>query len=253
MKRAEVTAYLDKLLMPPGAVDDASNNGLQVEGRDMVNRVVFGVDASLALFEAAAAAAADLVVVHHGISWGGGLKRLTGIEAGRLRVLFAAELSLYACHLPLDGHPEVGNNAVIARLLGLPDAVPFAAYGGLEIGRSGRLPEPLFLSVFASRVEEALKAEAVQVLPFGPRTVSRVGIVSGGGADALGDCAALGLDCLLTGEVLHQHVHPAREMGISVIAAGHYRTETTGIRAVMERVEQDLGLECRFVDLPTGL
>jgi dinuclear metal center YbgI/SA1388 family protein len=209
------------------------------------------VDASLHLFREAAAEDADAVVVHHGISWGGGLKRLTGIDAVRLQALFSSGISLYACHLPLDWHPEVGNNAVIAARLELVDVTSFSSYGGLEIGRQGRLPEPVSLDALRDMVDTRLATQS-QALAFGPATVGTVGIVSGGGADALADCAAAGLDCLITGEVHHQHIHPAQEMGVNMIVAGHYRTEVTGVQAVMERVQAELELDCQFIDLPTG-
>lgn len=250
--RTDLVEYLDTLLTPEQPCEDSSNNGLQVSGGDEVERIVFGVDACLGLFLEAAERDADLVVVHHGLSWGKGVRYFTGRTADRLRVLFANGMSLYASHLPLDAHPEVGNNAVIARKLGLSSIKPFARYGGLLIGWEAELEEPEARAEFAKRVEQALAAP-VTVLPAGSERVRRVGVVSGGAADMVEECAERGIDTLVTGELGHMHVHPARECQVNVIVAGHYRTEVCGVQALMERVQIDFpGVKCEFVDLPTG-
>jgi len=251
LTRQKLVSFLDDLFGVVPTCTDSSNNGLQVEGRADVRHVMFGVDASLTLFEAAAAESADFVVVHHGISWRDSLKYLTGLNARRVRVLFENGMSLYASHLPLDAHPEVGNNTVIARCLGLEKHEPFCPYGGIEIGRHGRLPEPVGLDDFLQKVNLELNTDA-SVLSCGPAEVTHIGIVSGGGADAVYMCPEHGIDCLITGEVAHTFVHPIRELGLNVIAAGHYRTEVTGVKAVMERVSDELDVTCTFIDLPTG-
>ncbi|MBT3378953.1 MAG: Nif3-like dinuclear metal center hexameric protein [Lentisphaerae bacterium] len=251
-RRDDLVSWLDALLAPEGACQDSSNNGLQVTGADEVKRIVFGVDACLGLFLEAVERDADFVVVHHGLSWGPGIRYFTGQIADRLRVLFANGTSLYASHLPLDAHPEVGNNAVIAAKMGLVSPRAFARYGGIEIGWEAELAEPETRTGFAERVNLTLGAAAT-VLPAGPETVRRVGVVSGGAADMVAECSERGIDTLVTGELGHMHVHPAREYGVNVIAAGHYRTEVFGVQALMERVRTGFpGIVCEFVELPTG-
>lgn len=248
--RNRLVTFLDALLLPAEA--DPSNNGLQVEGAAEVRRAIFAVDASQELFDAAVAAKADFIAVHHGLSWRDNLKYLTGLSAARLRLLLGHGISLYASHLPLDAHPEVGNNAVLARDLGLADLEPFFEYAGVEIGCCGAWPQPRQLEQVAATIRAELDTDT-RVYDFGGREVRRVGVVSGGGADAVFTCRKRHLDCLLTGEFGHEQYHSARELRVSVIAAGHYATETGGIRAVMERVQTEFSLDCSFVDLPTGL
>ena len=248
--RNTLVSYLDGLLRTPQPCEDVSNNGLQVEGRSDVTRVVFAVDASRELFVQAVAMSADFIVVHHGISWGNNLRRLTGLQASRLRLLFRHDISLYASHLPLDAHPEVGNNTVIAARLELREQTPFATYGGVEVGCHGLLPRPLALVDFIGLVDARLETGS-RVLSTGADEVRHVGVVSGAGADVLDACAQLGIDCLVTGEFGHVHVHPAREFRVNLVAAGHYRTEVCGISALMNRVAADLDLDCEFVDIPT--
>jgi dinuclear metal center YbgI/SA1388 family protein len=251
VSRNELKLYLDELLLQPCQCEDSSNNGLQVEGAEEVYRVVFGVDACSALFAEAVNHDADFIFVHHGMSWRDSFKYLTGTTARRLRMLFQNNISLYAAHLPLDQHPEVGHNAVIAARLGIIDPAPFFVYGGHEIGFRGRLPGALELSTLAAEVDQFLHTDS-QVLSFGPQTVETVGIVSGGAADAIAECAACEVDCLLTGEMTHTHYHTAEELCVNVIAAGHYRSEVPGVEAIQERITQNFDVECVFADIPTG-
>lgn len=251
VSRQVLTTFLDELLrLPPGG-HDSSNNGLQVEGNGTVHKVVFGVDACATLFERAAEAAADYIIVHHGLSWGDNQRYLTGIRADRLKTLFGHGISLYASHLPLDMHPEIGHNAVIARRLGLRKLKPFFKYGSVEIGCCGELPHPLTPATLAQRVNAALHTVS-ELLAVGPSTVHRVGVVSGGGADAAEACAEQQCEALVTGEIGHSHVHPIREAGVNVIAAGHYRSEVPGLEALMERVSAKFHVACEFIDVPTG-
>jgi dinuclear metal center YbgI/SA1388 family protein len=249
--RQDLVRFLDDLLLAPCNCEDASNNGLQVEGRPEVRRVVFGVDACAALFEAAAARNADFVVVHHGLSWRDSLKYLTGVTARRVGLLFNHGMSLYAAHLPLDQHPEVGHNAVIARRLGLAAREPFFKYGGAEIGIRGALPKPMGREALVATVNKVLHAEST-LGAFGPEEITTVGVVSGGGTDAVAECARLGIECLVTGELTHTHYHTALESTVNVIAAGHYRSEVPGLEAVMQRLRESFELHCELADLPTG-
>jgi dinuclear metal center YbgI/SA1388 family protein len=250
MKRDDLVAYLDDYLRVK-IVHDDSNNGLQVEGAAEVSRLAFAVDASLAAFQGAAQAGAQMLIVHHGLFWSKPIL-VTGIHRRRLGSLFEANLSLYAAHLPLDEHDEVGNNVVLARWLELEDAAPFGEYEGAPVGVIGRLPASVSLGDLASRVEAVLQDQIVQMWTFGPGSVQVVGIVSGGAAFLLDQAAAAGVDVYLTGEVSHSAYHRAQELGLNVVFGGHYATETAGLKALAEHLEGKFGLETVFVDLPTG-
>ncbi|MFA4944335.1 MAG: Nif3-like dinuclear metal center hexameric protein [Lentisphaeria bacterium] len=247
----ELVAHLDAYLRLPGC-QDSSHNGLQVEGRPTVRKIVAGVDASLELFERAAAAAADLVLVHHGLSWKDSLKQLRGLTARRLELLFSNGISLYASHLPLDAHPEAGNNARLADRLGLAGRRPFFTYGGVPIGVVGTLPRPLTAPELAARLERELATRCL-VIPGRAGELRTLGVVSGGAGDAAEEAAAAGCDALVTGEITHSHIHLFRETGLTGIAAGHYATETLGVRALLERLTRTFALPGEFIDLPTGL
>lgn len=252
MQRDELVQFLDSLLLEDCPCEDPSNNGLQVEGNDEVERIAFAVDGCLEVFQQAADAQADFLVVHHGISWGDGFRNLVGNHADRLRMLFCNGISLYGVHLPLDAHAEVGNNAVLARVLGLHDLHPFGQYGGIDIGCYGVLPHRMGLDAFAQIVDERIGSTPI-VIGTGAEYVERVGIVSGGGADLIPEAARLGLDCLLTGEIIHQHIHTAREHHINVVAAGHYHTEVWGLKSLMKWLSDTFpDLDLVFLDVPTG-
>ena len=232
---------------------DFSNNGLQVDsGVESIKKIAFAVDACQKTFDIAVASGAQLLFVHHGFSWGGGVKYLNGITGKRVATLMKSGISLYASHLPLDAHSVYGNNAVLARMLDLQDVKPFFSYHGTNIGCYGCLPKPMELSEIASIMDEKLQANS-RVFAAADKPMTTVGIVSGGGDDAIDECASLGIDCLLTGEFRHQCYHPAMEMGVSVIASGHYATETTGVKAVMELIAANFDVETIFLDVPTGL
>ena len=250
MDRDQLVAYLDEYLHIE-TFEDASNNGLQVEGGDEVDRLALAVDASLASIEGTIAAQAQMLLVHHGLFWGQPIL-VTGLHRRRLERLLAAGVSLYAAHLPLDCHPQVGNNATLARWLGLQEVAPFGDYKGHQIGVAGRLAAPLPLEEFVERVEGALGEAVVRVWPFGAGGVQRVAIVSGSATSLLDQVAALGMDVYLTGEVSHSAYHQARELGLNVVFAGHYATETAGLKALAGHLGQHFGLETVFLDLPTG-
>lgn len=244
----DLVAHLDALLAA-GEGGDYGPNGLQVEGRPTVRRVVTGVSACGALFAAAAERRADAVLVHHGLYWDGQAVLPVGVLGRRLRQLFAAEMSLLAYHLPLDRHPELGNNALAARAYGLLDRRPFAAVKGLPVGFHGHLPEPLPVAELVRRTAEIFGQPPLH-LPGGPDPVRTLGLVSGGAQSAVHEAIALGLDAFLTGEVSEWVTHTVREAGIHYLAAGHHATERLGIRALGEHLARDLGLEVEFVDVP---
>lgn len=243
--RDELGRLLDGWLQP-AAFTDAAENGLQVEGRPEVERVVCGVTASLELIERALAARADALVVHHGLVWGGGIRRLDGWLGARVRTLIKNDLSLFAYHLPLDAHAELGNNAGLARALGIVETRPFGRYKGQLIGVAGALPAPLapeaFLQLVTSSVGPVHAASRVE------RPVRTVGVVSGGAAELIHDAVSEGLDAYLTGEPAEWSSAMARETGVGFVAAGHHATERFGARALAEKLGAQ-GLDARFIDV----
>ena len=249
----KLVSWWDGLLGLERFAGDASNNGLQVDGVGEVKKIAFGVDASLAMFQAAADNDADMVFVHHGLSWGDGFKRIVGIDAKRFGALLGNGMSLYAAHLPLDAHPEVGHNAVMAEKLELRDRCCFAEYGGAEIGAAGKLASPMTPGQLVALVEKRLGFKPV-IYGATNKKISTVGIISGGaGSDGLAAAAGIKLDCLITGEFGHSSWHLAAEYGLTVLAGGHYATETPGVLAVMVKTAAEFDVDTVFIDLPTGL
>jgi dinuclear metal center YbgI/SA1388 family protein len=245
----EILAFLDGLL-EPGAFDDYGPNGLQVPGRDEVDRVVTGVSASLELFERAVASGADLVLVHHGLFWDRAPRALSRAAAARLRALLSAEVNLAAYHLPLDAHPEVGNNALLAEGLGAAAREPFAEHGGRSIGVAALFDgDGIDAGGLFDRVRELTGREPL-VFDGGPARVRSLGIVSGGAGGDLDAAIAAGLDGFLTGEPSEPAMATAREAGVHFIAAGHYATETFGVRRLGDLLAERFGVAHEFVDLP---
>ncbi|WP_034386798.1 Nif3-like dinuclear metal center hexameric protein [Deinococcus sp. YIM 77859] len=233
------------------AYPDPSLNGLQIAGTEVIRRVAASVDTSVKTLRDAADSGADLLLVHHGLFWGQPLA-VTGPHRERLRTALMADLNLYAAHIPLDAHPEVGNNAMMARALSLEGLRPFGDWRGHKIGLCGELPFEQSLQDFADRVQK-LTGEICLVHGGGQPNVRRLGIVSGSGAGAIAEAAAAGLDTLLTGEPEHKHFHDAFEYGVNVVYAGHYETEVFGVRALAARLEEEFGLPWQFLHHPTGL
>jgi len=251
MKRSELVAYLDEYLRVK-EIKDSSQNGLQVEGPEEVAKVAFAVDGCQATFERAIAAGAQLLVVHHGLFWSKPL-RLVGPLFWRVRTLIEGDCGLYAVHLPLDFHPEVGNNAELARLLELEDTRAFGEYHGSEIGIGGVLDPPIPLERLVERLARATGESPVRVLAYGPEKVSRVGCISGGAAFLMDQVASVGFDTFVTGETSHSCFHDAAEYGLNVIYGGHYATETLGVKALARHLAARFGLETVFLDFPTGV
>ena len=236
-------AYLDGLL-DPGAFDDLGPNGLQVPGPRAVTKVVTGVTAQRALFDRAVAEDAELVLVHHGLFWSFNGVGLTPVLAERLRPLFKHDIALAAYHLPLDAHPEVGNNALLAEALGASGHEAFAG-----IGRGATFDAPVPARELFARVAAVTGREPV-VFDGGPPEVRRLAIVSGGAASRLGAAVAEGYDAFLTGEPKENVMADAREAGIHFIGAGHYATETFGVRQLGDLLAAEFGIEHVWVDLP---
>jgi dinuclear metal center YbgI/SA1388 family protein len=248
----QLIGYLDDLL-DPAAYEDYGPNGLQVPGRDEIHTVVTGVSAGADLFARAREAGADLVLVHHGLFWAGPPRPLDRASKRRLQLLFDADLALAAYHLPLDGHLEVGNNALLAAALGAHDPAPFAAHRSATIGVRARFADDgLAPSELVARVHEAT-GRAPLAFTDGPARVRTIGIVSGAGADYLEDAIAAGLDAFVTGEPIERAMGRAREAGVHFLAAGHYATETFGVRALGERLAERFGVRHVFVDVPNPI
>jgi dinuclear metal center YbgI/SA1388 family protein len=249
---SDLLADLDRLLQPE-RFEDYCVNGLQVPGPEQVATVATGVSAHAELFELAAAEGADLLLVHHGLFWNPGVNALDAALARRLRLLFDARIALAAYHLPLDAHAEVGNNALLARALGAVELEPFALHRGEPIGFLATLPgEGMETAELLSRVA-AVTAREPLAFDAGPPRVSRLAIVTGAGADYLEDAARAGADGLLTGEVPERAMATARELGVHLIAAGHYATETFGVRRLGEHLAERFGVRHVFLDVPNPL
>ncbi|GAB7093958.1 Nif3-like dinuclear metal center hexameric protein [Halolamina litorea] len=255
MDRATLFDRLDEELRTDAYADvDASPNGLQVGSREgELERVAFAVDAAEATIEAAVEAGADVLVAHHGLVWGG-IERVTGRELGRIAPLIRNDVALYVSHLPLDGHPTLGNAAGLADLLDLAARESFGEVGPETAGLLGERDEPIRVGTLAELLADELDTggEGVQTLAFGPEEVERVAVLTGSGVDWIDEAVDAGADALLTGEGKQQVYHEAREAGINVLLAGHYATETFGVRSLQALVE-DWGVETTYVDHPTGL
>ncbi|HEY1407064.1 MAG TPA: Nif3-like dinuclear metal center hexameric protein [Spirochaetota bacterium] len=249
MKRNDLVDYLDTYLRVKEIKDEALN-GLQVEGSDEVSTIAVAVDASLATFEAAAERGAQFLIVHHGLFFGD-IKPITGTHCRRIKTLLDHGISLYASHLPLDLHPEVGNNVEIARVISLYEQHPFGEYHGVSLGCGGMLEQKTDPHSIA-KLLSAATGNACSVYANGDVT-SKIAIVSGGGAYALDEAARSGYDTLITGETKHSSYHPAKEYGISVIFGGHYGTETFGVKALAKRLADEFALPHHFIDIPTGM
>jgi dinuclear metal center YbgI/SA1388 family protein len=252
----EVVSFLDETL-EISRFKDYGTNGLQVEGAAEVDTVVTGVSASLALLERANELSADLVVVHHGLFWGGGLSSITGAMAPRIKALLANDMSLAAYHLPLDKHARLGNNVGIADAIGLAAARDaFGDVRGVALGLAGSWPQPLTRDEAIARVANGVCDGATPrfVFAHGPAVVRRVGICSGAASDLLESAAANGCDLFITGELAERAADIARELQITLVAAGHYATEVFGaIRLAEELRVRFTGINAQFVAMPNPL
>ena len=255
MKQAELVDRLDEELQTAAYADvDASANGLQVGTREgTVDRVAFAVDAASETIQEAATRDADVLVVHHGLSWGG-IDTVTGRTYDRIAALIEGDLDLYVSHLPLDGHPEIGNAAGLADLLELRNRRPFGELGPLTVGQRGELESPLETAELRSRLSDGLDhgGEGIQVLDFGDERIEDVAIVTGSGADWFDEAVDAGVDAFVTGEGKGKLYHQARESGLDVFLGGHYATETFGIESLADLVDR-WGPETTVVEAPTGL
>jgi dinuclear metal center YbgI/SA1388 family protein len=250
MRLEELCAYLDGYLRI-GEVPDYAGalNGLQVANGGEVTRVAVAVDAAQATVDAAVRAGADFLLVHHGLFWDGNVP-VTGRRYRRLRALLEGGVAVYGAHLPLDVHPDVGNNAVLARELGVEPLGTFGDYKGYPLGVWGELD--LSREALCARLDELLGGR-VKMVPGGPERVRRVGVITGGAGSMVPAATAARLDAFITGEGAHHNYFDAEEGGINLFLGGHYATETWGVRALAAHLEERFGLPWSFLDHPTGL
>ncbi len=246
-----IVSYLDRLFATP-PVKDGSWNGLQIEGGTTVRKILFAVDAGAATFEKAVDEHADLIVAHHGLFWSYANPSYCGVMKKRIDILSEKNISLYAAHLPLDLHKSLGNNAGIISLVGARIADNFISYEGTPLSYTGRFKKPVTLNAMAKKLNAALRTEC-SLLPFGPKKIKTVGVLSGSCSHAhLDEAIQRNLDCFVTGEQIDVY-HLAKDAGINVIFAGHHATETVGIKALCDFVKKKLKVKTIFVDIPTGL
>ncbi len=242
---------LDRELQP-SRWNDYAPNGLQVEGRPWVERLVTGVTASQRFIEQALAMDADAVLVHHGLFWRGDSPVVTGMKKRRLATLLGADLTVLAYHLPLDAHPRLGNNTQLALRLGLPCSGVFADASGRELIQWGAFSEPMAASVFAEHVSHVL-GRSVQHIPGGTAWIQRIAWCTGAAQQGIQIAIEQGMDAYLSGEISEPTVHAAMESGIHYFAAGHHATELYGIQALGAWVAQELGIEHHFIDCPVDV
>lgn len=248
-RRAEIIAALDEVLAT-SEFRDSCPNGLQVPGSSTVEKIVTGVSAGARLFELAAEENAQMVLVHHGLFWDGRSRSVTPQLKRRLEALFQADMNLAAYHLPLDGNRKLGNNVLLCSQLGFEiDPSPFASYGGRPIGAIGRRRDGISLSDLITAIGRTLGGRTT-VFGGGPERIKTIGVVSGGGARSLDEAVSLGLDAFMTGEAAEHSQADALEQGVHFIAAGHYSTETVGIRALGDWIADRFGIEHVFIDVP---
>ena len=246
----EVTAWIDQYLRIRELPDyDGAVNGLQVQNSGKVGRVMAAVDASQGSIDAAAAVPGTLLLVHHGLFWDGN-KPVTDRRYRRLKSALDGDVAVYSAHLPLDAHPEVGNNALLARHLGITVSGPFGKYKDLDVGLHGVLE--LDRDELARKLTTIL-GDAPKLIPGGPQRTKRVALVTGGAGSSVLEAAARGCDTYITGEGAHHTWFDAMEGGVNLLYAGHWATETLGVKALAEKISLQFGIPYEFFAQPTGL
>jgi len=234
---------------------DVSYNGLQFEGKNKIKNLVTGVDASTTFLKAAVREKADFAIVHHGLFWKGSeWRKIDRLSKEKIEILIRGQLNLYGLHLPLDSHPELGNNVRITMALGAVPDEPFHDFLGQKIGLLAHFERPISPAAFQEKIRKTV-GPVIKHLNFGPSSIKRIGVVSGSGWSSITDHAVDEgkLDAILTGEILHQVYDSCKNQGIHMFSAGHYATETFGVKALGEMISQKFGLRHKFLDCPTGL
>ena len=250
MKLESLVEYVDGYLGVPGFPDyPNAYNGLQVEGAAEVHMICAAVDASEAAINAAAGRGSNLLLVHHGLFWDGAAP-VTGRRFRKLSLLLRNQVGLYSAHLPLDAHREVGNCALLARELNIDVEQGFGSFQDVDVGWIGTAAETR--QSLRERLSESLQVP-VRLIDGGPEQVRRIAVVTGAGGSMIAEAARAGADALVTGEGSHHTYFDAMEYGINVYYAGHYATETLGVRALASHLEERFGIPWAFLDFPTGL
>ena len=251
--RLQILEYCDSRL-DAGAYSDIAMNGLQVEGADRIERLALAVSASARTISAAAEWEADVLLVHHGLFWGASPRPLTGLLGRRLKTLFQNDINLIGYHLPLDGHADIGNNALLAHELGLSGVGRFAEVGGAPLGVIAEAFSPLSRGELLGRIASTLEREPVVVGDQGARNrIARIGVLSGSGYGTLAEAAEAGCEALITGDIREPTMAEARELGIIAIAAGHEATERFGIQALGRELAQRFQLEVTYFADPNPI
>ncbi len=246
----DIVHYLDEYLRIREIPDD-SLNGLQVQGKKEIHKIGFAVDACVQTFEAARDAGVELLIVHHGLFWGK-VEPIVHSMYERLRILIEAGINLYCAHIPLDSHPEVGNNAQIAQQLGLDIEYYFGAYKGNPVAVYARAPRKMTADELLQKLKKVI-GEHVRLDGFGPKTFRNIGICSGAGASFIPEARRLGIDAYITGEPRHGFYHFGREEGMHLYYGRHYDTETIGLKALADHLQELFQLPTEFFDFPTGI
>jgi len=244
VRRNELAKYLDQLL-DVSRFEDYCPNGLQVEGQDCIHTLITGVTASLDLLRAAFKANADAILVHHGYFWRGENPCLTGLKYHRIKQLVMSKTSLFAYHLPLDAHQEIGNNTQLGRRLGLLET---SRFGAQNIGSYGKTIQPLTLDELEKRIAQVL-SRTPMIISSTNKTITRIAWCTGAAQSYFEEAIDLGIDAFITGEISEQTVHIARESGVILIAAGHHATERYGVQALGEHLAQKFRLTHQFIDI----
>lgn len=255
MTLKEFDLWADSFLKKENYKADISMNGIQVQNSDpegkQIKKVAFAVDACIETIERAAAEKADILFVHHGLFWGSPLP-LSGSHYNRIKALMESDMALYASHIPLDANQECGNNYGLARMFGLKNVEPFGEWRGMMVGVKGDCSEPFSVEEVVKKLEDK-GSKCNAVLPFGPKEIRSMVIISGDGESDAEAAAASGADAFITGEAGHVCYHLAKENAFTIIAAGHYNTETVGVSLVMEKLTRETGIKTLFISAPTGL
>jgi dinuclear metal center YbgI/SA1388 family protein len=249
---SSLVAFLDRTLDPSG-YDDSCQNGLQIESsRTEIKKIGLAVDSGLSVFEKAVAANCQLLIVHHGLFWGG-VPNLNGMLGKKIRLMIENGCSLYASHLPLDGHPKFGNNAEIIRRLGAKISGPFCRSGIKHAGFTAELAKTLTQEQFETKLRKITLDDRFLALNFGKRKIKSFAIVTGSAAFAIAEAKNCGVDAFITGEPKQSAYHEAHESGLNVYFGGHYSTETFGVKAIGLELEKKFRIATEFIDVPTRI
>jgi dinuclear metal center YbgI/SA1388 family protein len=240
-----IVTFLDRELKI-SEFKDSSQNGLQVQNSGKIRKICCGVDASMETFEAAQAWGADLLICHHGLSWGDSLAHITDLNYSRIKFLLDHDMALYASHLPLDAHPRYGNNAVMAKAVGLRNLKPFGLYHGQAIGFEGRLPKLTSYAAFKKKVS-AVTGNSLQTMDFGKAKIQTVAVVSGGAAGEIAEAGQKGIDVYVSGEPALVAYSLAQEYQVNAIFAGHYATEVFGVKALGDLLQKRFAIKSEFL------